>query len=166
MERACVSNHQPHDCLLNRLFRRRSKKTPKLSVTGLCEGNSPVTGEFPAQWASDAENVSIRWRHHGFEQEPIYLSTQCCLGSLTYPFVPSVPLLSPLLMSEIVLVPKSTEVDATQVSASLQISYETLFSVLGIRFWQAIQMPLLKSLGMRLLHPPGYYTCNSCFVSW
>ena len=34
----CVSNHQPHDCLLNRLFRRRSKKTSKLSVTGLCAG--------------------------------------------------------------------------------------------------------------------------------
>ena len=36
-----VSNHQPYDCLLNRLFRRRSKETPKLRVTGLCEGNSP-----------------------------------------------------------------------------------------------------------------------------
>ena len=36
-----VSNHQPHGCLLNRLFRRRSKKTPKLRVTGLCVGNSP-----------------------------------------------------------------------------------------------------------------------------
>ena len=35
------SNHQPHDCLLNRLFRRRSKKTSKLRVTGLCVGNSP-----------------------------------------------------------------------------------------------------------------------------
>ena len=29
-----------------------------------CAGNSPVTGEFPAQKASDAENVSISWRHH------------------------------------------------------------------------------------------------------
>ena len=28
-----VSNHQPHDCLLNCLFRRRSKKTLKLRVT-------------------------------------------------------------------------------------------------------------------------------------
>ena len=36
-----VSNHQPYDCLLNRLFRRRSKKTSKLRVTGLCVGNSP-----------------------------------------------------------------------------------------------------------------------------
>ena len=36
-----VSNHQPHGCLLNRLFKRRSKKTSKLRVTGLCAGNSP-----------------------------------------------------------------------------------------------------------------------------
>ena len=32
--RDSVSNHQPHDCLLNRLFRRRSKKTSKVRVTG------------------------------------------------------------------------------------------------------------------------------------
>ena len=37
----------------------------KLRVTGLCVGNSPVTGEFPALRASNAENVSIWWRHHG-----------------------------------------------------------------------------------------------------
>ena len=36
-----VSNHQPRGCLLNRLFKRRSKKTSKLRVTGLCAGNSP-----------------------------------------------------------------------------------------------------------------------------
>ena len=59
-----VSNHQPHDCLLNHLFRRRSKLTPKLRVTGLCVGNSPGTGEFPAQMASYAEKVSIWWRHN------------------------------------------------------------------------------------------------------
>ena len=63
-ERLGVSNHQPHDSLFNRLFRRRSEKTPKLRVTGLCGGKSPVTGEFPAQRASNAENVSIWWRHH------------------------------------------------------------------------------------------------------
>ena len=60
-----VSNHQPHDCLFNRLFRRRSKKTSKLHVTGLCVGNSLETGDFPAQMASNAKNVSIWWRHHG-----------------------------------------------------------------------------------------------------
>ena len=63
-ERDSVSNHQPHDWLLNRLFRRRSKKTSKLRATSLCAGNSPGTGEFPAQMASNAENVSIWWRHH------------------------------------------------------------------------------------------------------
>ena len=63
-EHDSVSNHQPHDCLLNRLFTRRSKKTSKLRVTGLCAGNSPEIGEFPAQRASNAENGSIWWRHH------------------------------------------------------------------------------------------------------
>ena len=63
-DHAGVSNHQPHGCLLNRLFRRNSKKTSKLRVTGLCAGNSPGTGEFPAQMASYEENVSIWWRHH------------------------------------------------------------------------------------------------------
>ena len=62
--RDSVSNHQHHDCLLNRSFRRRTKKTSKLRVTCLCAGNSPVTGEFPAQMASNAEKVSIWWRHH------------------------------------------------------------------------------------------------------
>ena len=56
-ERDGVSNHQPNDYLLNRLFRRRSKKTSKLRVTVLCAGNSPVTGEFPAERASNAEMV-------------------------------------------------------------------------------------------------------------
>ena len=51
-ERDGISNHQPNHCLLNRLFRRRSMKTSKLHITDLCVGNSPVTGEFPAQMAS------------------------------------------------------------------------------------------------------------------
>ena len=59
-----VSDHQHRECSLNRLSRRRSKKTSKLRATGLFVGNSPVTGEFPAQRASNADNVSIWWRHH------------------------------------------------------------------------------------------------------
>ena len=39
----------------------------KLRVTSLCAGNSLVTGEFPAQMASNAENISILWRHHGIQ---------------------------------------------------------------------------------------------------
>ena len=41
-----------------------NKKTSKLRVTGLFGGNSLVTDEFPARMASNAENVSISWRHH------------------------------------------------------------------------------------------------------
>ena len=55
------SNHQHF------LFRHWSRKTWMLRVTDICEGNSPVTGEFPVQRASNAENVSWRakWHHHG-----------------------------------------------------------------------------------------------------
>ena len=55
-ERDDISTHQPHNCLLNRLFRQRSKKTSKLCVTG----------EFLTQMASNVENVSIWWRHHDY----------------------------------------------------------------------------------------------------
>ena len=57
-ERDGVSNHQPHDCLLNRLF--KSQMTENIKAPRHCEGNSPVT----AQNASNAENVSMWWRHH------------------------------------------------------------------------------------------------------
>ena len=59
-----ASNHQPHDYLLNCLFRRRSKKTSKLRVTGLCAGNSPhkwpVTRKMsPSSWDN---NISMKSR--------------------------------------------------------------------------------------------------------
>ena len=49
-EHNSVSNHQPRDCLLNRLFGHRSKKTSKLRVTGLCAGNSPGPVNSPHKW--------------------------------------------------------------------------------------------------------------------
>ena len=63
-ERDGVSNYQHLNCLPSCWFRRRSKETAKLRVTGLCAGNSPVTGEFPAQRTSNAVNISTWWRHH------------------------------------------------------------------------------------------------------
>ena len=69
-----VSNQRRYDCLLNHLFRHRSNKTLKLRVTGHYAGNSLVTGEFPAQRASNAENISIWWRHH--EIVPLYYFKQ------------------------------------------------------------------------------------------
>ena len=79
-----VPSHRPHDCLLNRLFRCRSKKTSKLRVTGLCEGYSPATGEFPAQRASNAEIISIWWRHHDTSKNDTHVSrlVMFCWGLL------------------------------------------------------------------------------------
>ena len=54
-----ISIHQPHNYLLNCLFRKHQ-------ITGPYAGNSPVTGEFPAQMATNAKNVSIWWRHHAY----------------------------------------------------------------------------------------------------
>ena len=80
-DHAGVSNLQPPGCLLNRLFRRKSKKTSKLRVTGLCAGNSPGTGEFSAQMASYAENISIWWRHHVSNFIPHLIHDRCNLSS-------------------------------------------------------------------------------------
>ena len=44
--------------------RRGWKKASNLHVTDLCAGILPVTNEFPAEKASNAENASIWWRHH------------------------------------------------------------------------------------------------------
>ena len=73
--RDVVSNHQPHDSLLNLLLGRRPKKTSKLRVTGLCAGNSRVTGEFPARMANIAENVSIWWRHPDFDYKAVKIDS-------------------------------------------------------------------------------------------
>ena len=59
-ERDGVSNHRSSVCS------GADQRKHQFRVTGLCEGNLPVTGGFPSQRASDAENVSIWWRHHGF----------------------------------------------------------------------------------------------------
>ena len=82
-----VSKHQPRECLLSRLIRGRLKKTSKLRVTGLCAGNSPETGEFPAQRASKAENVSIWWRHNDLltNVKSSSVKFRACINNLTYP---------------------------------------------------------------------------------
>ena len=99
-----VSNHWRLDCLLNRLSRHTSKKTLKLRVTGLCERNSPVTGEFLSQRSSNAcgicfylmtsSSFTLHW--HTFWQWTINLAlmntgsiavTFCCnTASLRSPY--------------------------------------------------------------------------------
>ena len=65
-----VSNHQPHDCLVNRLFRRGSKKISKLGVTCLCAGNSPGPVNSPHKWPVTQEmfpfdDVIMIWNDAG-----------------------------------------------------------------------------------------------------
>ena len=91
-ERDDVSNHRRLDCLLNCLFRRRSKKTSKFRVTGLCAGSSPVTGEFPAQRASNAAkcfHVSIWWRHYALVNHTLFqiLILRCSSTPYFSPFI-------------------------------------------------------------------------------
>ena len=72
------------------------KPTLQLHVAGLYAGNIPATGEFPAQRASNAENVSMWWRHHDFLERELFaeiLSEGCkwhqvTIGSGTYILAP------------------------------------------------------------------------------
>ena len=68
-----VWNHQPQDCLLNRLFRRRSKKTSKLLVTGFVRGihrwpvNSPHKGPVTRKmFPFDDVILYWTWKCHHF----------------------------------------------------------------------------------------------------
>ena len=88
-----VSNNQPRDCLLNRIFRRRSKKTSTLRTTGLCAGNSPVPGELPAKMASNAGNVSIWWRHHEGDVNESRRDITRCYNPQGPPRVPSIAMI-------------------------------------------------------------------------
>ena len=81
-ERDGVSNHQPDDCLLNRLFRRRSKKTSKFRVAGFVRGIHPWPVNSLPQRARDAANASIWWRHH--EQANAQESSRCIAGDLRH----------------------------------------------------------------------------------
>ena len=71
-----VSNQQPHHCLLNRLFGRRSKKTSNLRVTGLWWGihrgpvNSPHKGP-------------VTWKMFPFD-DVIMKNTAACIFYWTY----------------------------------------------------------------------------------
>ena len=82
---------------------QRSKKTSKLRVTGLCEGNSPVAGEFPAQRVSNAGNVSIWWRHHG----TLHCYPQVT-GAVYYTFI----------ASSVKLIPRNSAIDFTLPAVS------------------------------------------------
>ena len=69
----------------------RSKKTPKLRVSGLCAGNSPVTGEFPAQRASTRKMFPI-------DDVIMWFIIGSLLGAVNYKPLPT-PLLTQIFVN-------------------------------------------------------------------
>ena len=74
-----ISNHQPHHCLLSRLFRCRSNKTSKLRVTGLCAGNSPVNSlpKWSVTWKVFPfdDIIMVRWYLYIESGRRIFINT-------------------------------------------------------------------------------------------
>ena len=70
--------HNQHDGVSNYssvtiCFTQPFIQAQTLRVFGLCEGNSPATGEVPAQRASNAQNVSIWRRHHEPQKVELFI---------------------------------------------------------------------------------------------
>ena len=76
-ERDGVSNRRRLDCSTV-CSGADKKKTSKLRVTGLWEGNPLVTFGFPSQRAGDAENISIWWRYNA-----VTLADPLCLRKIS-----------------------------------------------------------------------------------
>ena len=69
-EHDSVANHQPRGCIRDRLFSRRSKKTSKLRVTGLCVGNSRTKGQFRGKCfhlMTSSWYYNLRWIKMSYE---------------------------------------------------------------------------------------------------
>ena len=124
------------------LFRCRSKKISKLCVTGLCAGNSPVTGEFPAQMASNAENASIWWRHHAIV--PVLCN---------HLFLSLIPVWWSLWNPGVHVIPTSSSTGAPGVVIMMTSSNENIFRVTGPlcgEFTGHRWIPLTKASGAEL----------------
>ena len=82
-ERDGVSNHQPHDCLLNRLFRHRSKKTSSFASLAFVRGihrwpvNSPHKGPIKRKMFPFDDIIMVSWD----------TPTQWCVPYHTAPFI-------------------------------------------------------------------------------
>ena len=89
-----VSNHRQLHCLFNHLFRRTSKKTSKLRVTGLCDRwpvdsshKGPVTQNFfifdDVSMIMDADGIALL-EYSAFVLDvlrPVFYPTRHCAGS-------------------------------------------------------------------------------------
>ena len=85
-----VSNHQPHGCLLNRLFRRRSKKTSNLRVTGICVGNTPGPVNSPHKGPVTRKCFHLMTSSWSYT----YHNSQCQVHFSSFPQITSAEILS------------------------------------------------------------------------
>ena len=81
-----VSNRQPHLTIVYSTVYSGADQRKHQSSASLAfvRGNSPGTGEFPAQMASNAENISIWWRHHGSMTWSTHVVILCTFHVLVY----------------------------------------------------------------------------------
>ena len=184
-----VSHRRHLPCLLNWWFKRRSKKSSKLHVTGFCEGNSPVTGEFPAQrlvtWKmfpfedvimcylnngnfSTGKTTSFYWispscQHHIFVQKgKIRNWNGCCFRS--YDVLLQTFLLFIIIIRELPndwRKPMSKIVNRQQ---SVPAEHELTFSILCVvsikrRSFTDIKIPNIKIMGRETLLSLYSETC-------
>ena len=80
---AMASHFTPSQLLFQQFDQDNNKETLKIHIIGHSVGGLhwlPVTGEFPTQRASYAENVSIWWRHH--ELTWFNLKTSCSCDTI------------------------------------------------------------------------------------
>ena len=112
----------------------------KHGSTGLCEGNPPVTSGFPSQRVSDAENVSIWWRHH----TPPFYRQIGFLGRMVHEW-------------------RDMSVIASQITGSLPVYFTTYSSYQLSKWWTGSPFSCTPELSLcsgvtwalkRLIAPP------------
>ena len=94
-----VSNHQPHGCLLKRLFRRRSNKTSKLRVTGLCGGNSPGPVNFPHKGPVTQKMFSFNRQSGEYSLCSTLMTMQWTIAHMFLPFHPQISYVNCMLFT-------------------------------------------------------------------
>ena len=140
--RDSISNHQPHDCLLNHLLRRTTKKTSKLRFTGLCAGE--FTGD---QW--------IRRTNGQLCGKCFHLMTSSCLLICPHQWFTVITQESLDLLSERILFPWSGMISEIQYTLMLaQVVDYGLHNELTVTYWRVAAVLHKESSKRILIYKP------------
>ena len=72
-----LPNHRKLHCLMKSLFTLTTKKSSEVYIIGPLLDVPSVTGEFPSERASNAENVAISWCDHGLLPSTFWIWFWC-----------------------------------------------------------------------------------------